>query len=237
MLKYMFIGLSFLCLFNIAAHASPESINNPGHKEGIGLGIGALIGGLIAGPPGAIIGAAGGAWFGDKHETKDGKISGLEKRLVEKQTELAYLQNQFTDLQSAYGKELQKVKLDKQFSALDKLSRGVSLTVHFRTDSANIDQAAIPRIERLAGFLKDLPEVQLQLEAHADQRGAPYYNKRLSQLRAQSVRNELIRAGIPANRIHIHAHGETQAKAVTGDREAYVFDRRVTILLTLDSET
>ena len=236
MLKYALIGLSFLCLFNIAAYAGPDSVQASTTKEGVGLSLGAIIGGLIAGPPGAIIGAAGGSWFADRQHDKEIKVTELEKRLMEKQIELAHLQNKFSNIQSQHDQALQTVKLNKQYSALNQLSHGITLTLHYRTNSADIDPSYLPRLQRLANLLKGLPELKIQLEAHADQRGAPYYNKRLSQQRAQLVKEELLRSGIQAGRIYIHAYGETQANTTTHDPEVYVFDRRVTIQLTLDSE-
>jgi outer membrane protein OmpA-like peptidoglycan-associated protein len=56
----------------------------------------------------------------------------------------------------------------------------------------------------------------------------------LSKSRAQSVRKSLIEAGVPASRIYSHAHGE--ANAINKDREGLIFDRRVDIHLTIDTE-
>ena len=80
MIKYTLLILSSLCIFNIAVHANPLTSRNTAanHKEEAGLGMGAIIGGLIAGPPGAIIGAAGGAWLGNKKKREDIKLSDLE---------------------------------------------------------------------------------------------------------------------------------------------------------------
>lgn len=236
MIKYIFIGLSFLCLLNITVHADPVSTSQSQHKEEIGFGLGALIGGLIAGPAGAVIGAAGGSWFGNKGDEKDVRISGLEKRITEKQTESAALQKELSNLQSLDLQALQKVKLDSRFSTLEALSRGVSLTVYFRTNSADIDAEIITRLERLADYLQHFPEIQLYLEAHADRRGNTLYNKQLSQQRAHTVKRILIEAGLDRHRIHPYAHGESQALAAEGDQEGYVFDRRVSIQLTLNSE-
>ena len=238
MIKIVLLFLSSLCLFNIAVHANPLTARNTAadHKEEAGLGMGAIIGGLIAGPPGAIIGAAGGAWFGNKQEKKDSKLTLLEQRLIEKQAELAYLQNEFTGLQSTLGQKLQKVKTEKRFGALEDLSRGGSLTVYFRTNSAEIDAEIIPRITKLATFVKEFPEIQLQIEAHADRRGHSNYNKQLSKQRAQVISQELIRAGLDSTRIHAHAYGESEALSAIGDDEGYVFDRRVNIHLTLNTE-
>lgn len=238
MLKYALLTLITLCLFNIGAYANPDTPRPSAkkHKQEMGLGMGALIGGLIAGPPGAIIGAAGGAWFGDKESQEDEKRIALEKRLLEKQSELGYLQNQFSDLQSQYGQELQQVSMQKRLSSLEQLSQGVSLTVYFRTNSADIDQDMTQRITRLARFLSSFPEIQLQLEAHADQRGSEAHNKLLSQQRARTIETALLAAGLPARQIRTVAYGESQAKAKDGDKEGQIFDRRVYIHLSLDTE-
>jgi outer membrane protein OmpA-like peptidoglycan-associated protein len=239
MIKLIVLTLSILCLFNIAVHANPLTDRNTAadHKEEAGLGMGAIIGGLIAGPPGAIIGAAGGAWFGNKQEKKDSKLALLEKKLLKKQTQLAYLENEFSELRSSHSKTLQKVSIEKRFPSLQDLSRAVSLTVYFRSNSAKVNAEIIPRINRLATFLKEFPEVQLQIEAHADRRGHSTYNKELSKQRAQVISHELISAGLDSSRIHAHSFGESRAISAIGDEEGYVFDRRVDIHLTLDTET
>ena len=236
MIKYFLVGITLMCLFNIAAHAGPVAVKAKSHKEEMGLGLGAIIGGLIAGPPGAIIGAAGGAWYGDRQEKKEDKLAALEQRLHDKQAELAGLQGEFADLQARRDTELTKVKLERQVSAMDKLSHGVTLTVFFRTNSFNLEPDNAARIEHLAQYLRDFPEIQLQLEAYADRRGTEAYNRRLSQQRADTVRQALIQGGLQSHRIHSRAFGETGANAADGDVEGYVFDRRVRIQLSLDTQ-
>ncbi len=238
MIKYALVILGSLCIFNIAVHANPFTSRNTAanHKEEAGLGMGAIIGGLIAGPPGAIIGAAGGAWLGNKEKREDSKLSRLEQGLIEKQGELVALREEFQQMQGAFGQQLHKVKMEKHLGALEQLSQGVSLTVYFRTNSAEIDAEIIPRIRKLANFIKNFPEIQVQLDAHADRRGHKNYNKMLSEKRARIISQQLIEAGLDATRIHSHAYGESEALSAIGDNEGYVFDRRVNIHLTLDTE-
>lgn len=238
MIKLIVLGLVSLSLFNIAAYANPVTRKpaEPNHKEEIGFGLGALIGGLIAGPPGAVIGAAGGAFFGNKEKHDELKSAGLEQRLLEKETELAALQDQFSDLRMQYGRELQKVKLEDRTPALAKLSQGISLTIYFRTGGTALDHHAAANIGKLAAFLKDFPEIQLHLEAHADRRGSDHYNQNLSTRRARAVEQALVDAGIDGRRVHAHAYGEAKAAATDGDLEGYIFDRRVNIILTLDTQ-
>jgi len=238
LMKYITVVLAILMIFNTAvfAETSKALADDKGHRDEIGLGMGAVIGGLIAGPPGAIIGAAGGAWYGNRRDKKAVERENLEADLHKKQTEIVYLNNQLEELRSEFGREMRKVKLEDRRSALEQLSEGVSLTVYFRTDSTNIDEDMRSRIERLDGLLNDYPEVQLHLEGHADRRGSADYNRELSRKRAESVHAALVEAGINSSRIHRHAYGESAAERPESDREGLIFDRRVNIILNLDTQ-
>jgi outer membrane protein OmpA-like peptidoglycan-associated protein len=79
----------------------------------------------------------------------------------------------------------------------------------------------------------------VHLDAYADERGLPSYNLQLSKARALTVQKELTRAGLPSIRILQHAHGEELADDGCGDVDVdkYVFDRRVDVQFTLDTET
>jgi hypothetical protein len=61
------------------------------------------------------------------------------------------------------------------------------------------------------GFKKYLeydPEARLSVDAHADERGPHVYNQRLSELRAQSVKDLLISLGIASEKIDVTANGK-----------------------------
>jgi sortase system peptidoglycan-associated protein len=206
------------------------------NKENTGFGIGAIIGGLLGGPPGIVIGAAGGTWLGAHDSGKDNEIATLGKRLQDKEVELAYLQSEFAKARSRFASDLQNVKLEKEKTALKQLSHGISLAIYFRTDSADITPETAPRIKRLVKLISQFPEIRLQLEGHADRRGSKTHNMKLSQKRINTVRGELMNAGFPEQRIHTHAYGEAQAVADGDDIEGFIFDRKVIIQLTLDTE-
>jgi outer membrane protein OmpA-like peptidoglycan-associated protein len=234
MLKYIVLGTAVMCLFNIAAHAAGEGTATP--REPAGIALGAILGGLLGGPPGAILGAAGGGWLGARDGAKDGRIAELERRLAGREAEFALLQDRFNDLDSGRDAASTTVALEQRRRALDQLAAGVSLTIHFRTGSAEIDPAQAAPLGDLARFLADFPGIRLQLDAHADRRGGADYNRDLSTRRANAVRERLLSAGLEPGRLEVHAWGESRASAVARDAEGLMFDRRVTVQLSLDTE-
>lgn len=238
MTKHLLLGLLFMCVFNVTAHAqAPASQTH--HRAPVGIGIGALIGGLVAGPPGAIIGAAGGAWFAtraDAADTRKKRVAELKLRLANQQEAFVALQNRFARERELQDGHLQQVALQRRKSIEEQLAHGVSLSVYFRTGSAKLNTDTVPNIQKLAQFLSKFPEIQLHLDAYADRRGSDAYNLNLSRMRDDAVRQALMAAGVPGSRIHQQAHGDSDAKAARGDTDGYAFDRRVSIHLTLNTE-
>ena len=205
-------------------------------RQAAGIGIGAILGGLIGGPPGAVIGAAGGTLYGNHAAQKDDAIASLEKQLREKNLALASLQNEFAAAQNQYAGNLQKVAAENKLQSLKQLSDGISFPVYFRTNDAGVTPELAEHIQKLATLIRDYPEIKVQLDAYADERGLPSYNLQLSKARAMSVSKELIRAGLSYTRVLQHAHGEEQASDCGDGVDEYVYDRRVDIQLTLNNE-
>jgi outer membrane protein OmpA-like peptidoglycan-associated protein len=228
-----------ILFITLALHWAPVPAQEEGgtsHKDTLGFGIGALLGGLFAGPPGAVIGAAGGTILGNQNTKKDNAIDALEKKLHEKNIELAYLQNQMTNIQSDFAGALQKSRKENEHAAQRKFIDGISFSLYYRTGKADIEPDLIPHIHHMANLIREHQEINVQLEAHADFRGSRQYNMALSESRANAVEKELIRAGLKADRIRIYACGETHARAGKEDEEGYVFDRRVDVRLIPNTE-
>jgi len=237
MRHFKLIIVTSLFLLSTITHAESDGLSDS-RNEGLGFGIGAIIGGLIAGPPGVVIGAAAGSFFGHQEAGEDEAYASMEKQLQQKNNELALLQSELTQnitqRRSKIARVMRKVSLENKLSALKKLENGLSMSVYFRTNGDAIDSTLLPHIHQLAILINNYPELKVQLFAHADHRGKPEHNMVLSKSRAYSVRNSLIEAGVPDSRIYSHAHGETNAK--NKDREGLIFDRRVDIHLTIESE-
>jgi len=206
-------------------------------KENVGFGIGALIGSVLAGPIGVVIGAGGGTWLGARENKTDKTIAALEKELNAKSIEIAYQQNELAETKEKYKKEFQKVILNKETRSLEKLSDGISYVIYYKTNEAEIQYTILPEIKKLANLIKIYPQIQIQISGYTDYRGSDSHNLALSKKRIENVQAEFIKVGISNQRFQTHAYGEHKASAYEGDTESYVFDRRVTINLTLNQET
>ncbi len=74
--------------------------------------------------------------------------------------------------------------------------------VKFKTNSADILRESDPVLIAVAQILKEHPEIQkVRVEGHTDNRGAPAYNKQLSDKRAASVMKWLTSYGIDKKRL------------------------------------
>ncbi len=205
-------------------------------KGNVGFGLGALIGGLLAGPPGAIIGAASGTWLGVRETDADTTIAALEKTLNAQSIELAYQQNELANTMTQFKEEYQQAVNNRETQTLKKLSQGISYVVYYKTNNSEIRPDILPQIKQLAELIRPFPEIKIQIAGYADHRGSEDFNLRLSKKRIDNVRATFVNSGISTQRLQLQAHGERAATATQGDKEAYIFDRKVTINLTLDTE-
>lgn len=81
--------------------------------------------------------------------------------------------------------------------------------IHFGLDSANINRASGKELDKLVELLNDNPDIaQIELSSHTDSIASRDYNITLSQKRAESTRNYLIKKGINENRIVAKGYGE-----------------------------
>ncbi|MDX2224937.1 MAG: outer membrane beta-barrel protein [Rhodospirillaceae bacterium] len=103
--------------------------------------------------------------------------------------------------------------------------------VFFDWDKSNLRADAAKIVSDAAAYAKSTGKARIEATGHADTSGTPAYNLALSERRAQAVRNELVRLGIPANEIAVMFRGESQPLVATGDGVREPQNRRVEIEL------
>ena len=104
----------------------------------------------------------------------------------------------------------------------------VELDVKFDFDKANVKQDSYSDIENLAEFMKQFPQTATTVEGHTDSTGNPAYNQKLSERRADAVRNVLVNQyGVAADRINAVGYGENNPVADNATSEGRAINRRV----------
>jgi len=65
-------------------------------------------------------------------------------------------------------------------------------------------------LDKVVALLKDNPTLKIEMGSHTDSRGTDKYNQRLSEKRAKTCSDYLIKAGIDQSRVSSVGYGETQ---------------------------
>jgi outer membrane protein OmpA-like peptidoglycan-associated protein len=201
---------------------------NASKEENVGVGSGAVIGAIAGGPVGLILGAALGGKLGDSMHQKNESIAALTGSLEDSRDHVAKLN---TDLDSI-GTELQRLQQIARPEAVGLLRAGIAMDLLFRTDEYALADTTGARLAELAGMLSTMPDIRIQLDGFADERGGEDYNLVLSQKRVEFVREQLVAAGINPSRIAIAAHGESPAQDAAPDSLA--LERRVNMTVFID---
>lgn len=83
------------------------------------------------------------------------------------------------------------------------------MPAHFAFDDASVQQDARPALDRFAQVLqRHYPGAVITVEGFADPAGSTAYNRRLSQRRAEAVREYLVARGLPETQIRAVGYGE-----------------------------
>ncbi len=104
--------------------------------------------------------------------------------------------------------------------------------VTFATDSANVRPDLAAEIRSIAANLVSYPNSTIQVIGHTDNTGTAAYNFDLSQRRAVAVRDILLGAGVPSNRLSAAGVGEDRPIASNLTTAGRAQNRRVEIIIT-----
>ena len=104
----------------------------------------------------------------------------------------------------------------------------VELDVKFDFDKANVKPESQADIKALADFMNQYPQTTTVVEGHTDARGTDAYNQKLSERRANAVREVLVNQyGVDANRVNAVGYGESRPVADNASDAGRAINRRV----------
>lgn len=119
------------------------------------------------------------------------------------------------------------VTLTHDIDLSPSLSGKTRLLVFFDFNSATLKGESVPDLNRAVDLLKQFPSNRVRVTGHTDSVGSAEFNQRLSQDRANSVKQYLVQHGIDAGRIDAVGMGETMPIASNETEEGRALNRRV----------
>ena len=118
--------------------------------------------------------------------------------------------------------------------SMRQMVEAVRVTVPFRTGSHVLEVQLKQELVTLADALRDIPSVNIDIEAHTDVRGSRRFNRKLAFERARAVRHVFLCRGVPLRRITARAVGVEGAVYAKGDRGGYAFDRATIVRFEIE---
>jgi len=203
-------------LFAAACASSDPNDPNAKAKRGAGIGAaaGAVVGAIIGnqaggqGRAGAVVGAAIGA-----------AIGGAEGHRMDQQQK---------ELQQIPGVEVTR-------PTPNEIDINLTNDILFDFNSYALRSESKSTLQNLADNFRKYADEQISVEGHTDAVGSLEANQRLSEQRADTVRNYLVDQGVSGTRISSIGYGETRPKATNDTPEGRQLNRRVEIHVTMPS--
>ena len=106
-----------------------------------------------------------------------------------------------------------------------------SFMVFFDWDRSDLSAQALATIRQAAGSYKTKGSARITATGHTDKSGPDDYNMALSLRRANTVKDALVREGVPAGVISLVGRGESQPLVQTADGVREPQNRRVEIVV------
>jgi len=119
--------------------------------------------------------------------------------------------------------------------ALEPIKPGASVVlpnIFFGTNSYYVEEASKTELKKLAQFLKENPNVNIEIQGHTDNQGTKKYNQELSLNRAQEVWAFLVLQRIDRRRLTCIGLADEVPVASNDTEEGRQLNRRIEFLIT-----
>jgi outer membrane protein OmpA-like peptidoglycan-associated protein len=113
---------------------------------------------------------------------------------------------------------------------LDKASTGAMVVLNnifFDTDKFEVGEKSTTELDKIGRFLKENPNIRVEISGHTDDQGADAYNQQLSQKRAKAVRDYLVGKGVDITRLKEIGYGAKKPLQPNDSEEHRQVNRRI----------
>jgi OmpA-OmpF porin, OOP family len=108
----------------------------------------------------------------------------------------------------------------------------ITQQIHFEFDKATIRSESFPILDAVTQVMVSNPKMEIEVQGHTDNKGSAPYNQKLSQSRADSVRQYLVAHGIEPGRLRSVGYGLTQPIVPNTTDANRALNRRVQFIRT-----
>ena len=108
-----------------------------------------------------------------------------------------------------------------------KKSQWVLVGVNFEFNKARLTPESYPILFYAVQNLNENPDTKVEIQGHTDNIGSEQYNMKLSEERAQTVRDYLVAKGIDPSRLTVKGYGESMPVADNSTPEGRSLNRRI----------
>ena len=109
---------------------------------------------------------------------------------------------------------------------LDQLKKGIT----FKTGSAKLTKSSYGTLDDIAELMIKIPEANLEVQGHTDNKGVAKKNLKLSESRANSVVKYLVKKGVAKDRLRAVGYGSERPIADNTDAAGRAQNRRVELV-------
>ena len=113
--------------------------------------------------------------------------------------------------------------------SIDELLKALSMQIiNFKSGSAEIPAQRLDFLKKAAGYINKLPpSVVIEVGGHTDDIGSDASNKKLSESRANAVRDALVKFGVGGERLQSKGYGKDNPKVPNTNDESRAKNRRI----------
>jgi outer membrane protein OmpA-like peptidoglycan-associated protein len=139
------------------------------------------------------------------------------------------------------GKTTLDITLEKAFCKVvvgDDLGKCFGIKwIYFDFDKSNIRPEAALDLAKILDVLEEYPNMKIDIRSYTDSRGSSKYNEALSERRAKSTQNWLIKNGVSPDRLTSKGYGESKlvnkcSDGVICTDEEHLQNRRSEFIIT-----
>lgn len=166
-------------------------------------------------------------------QSKDSQLAQTQSQLQTASAQLQDAQAEQQRLANQLTAAMQSLSEMASFrQEQDRLVISLDGAVLFKFDSAELMPIAEQRLQDVAKIIAQYDDQNdIVVQGHTDSRGSDRYNQKLSQDRAESVRQYLVNNGVEAKAVEAVGKGESEPVASNDTPEGRANNRRVEIII------